>query len=196
MTPMRYVAIDCETTSRDEETGQILEIGLVAETDWVQPVEELPSLRLLLWHPFIKGEPFALAMNVGLLRELADDEKAPVSTAVTPGQAVNRIKAFIETQFGADAKVVLGGTNAAGFDVQFLRRLPGWKQQIRHRAGVLCTGTMWFDPATDDRLPDTAECLRRAGVTNPKPHSALDDARAVVAMVRARYAVKEGRVAA
>lgn len=194
---MPYLSIDTESTGLDADNCRLLEIGAVAELDWVTPVEALPSFRVLLYYPFYTGEPTALAMNAILFAEIAADGP----DVVTPSVAVQKLHDFIALHFGkresGEAETVtLAGKNCSAFDLPFLRKLPTWKDRIRHRNRVLDVGNLWFNPATDDRLPDTAECLRRAGVTNPKPHSALDDARAVVAMVRARYAVKEGRVAA
>jgi oligoribonuclease len=180
----RYLAIDLETTGLDPETCQILELAAVVETDWGTPVEELPTLRLLVSHDVYRGEPFALAMHADIFRAhcrpWADRERDTID-----GKFLAAKLASFAWGHGLGTPT-LAGKNLGTFDLRFLERLPGWKS-FRHRRRIIDPGVLWFDPATDEQLPDTPECLRRAGITNDRPHSAVHDCRAVIELVRAAY---------
>lgn len=192
---LTYLSVDTETTGLDPERCQVLEVAAVAETDWTTPVEELPYLRLLVRHQVTTGEPAALAMNRRLLEELC----APGLDAVAPNSVADRLGEFVGMNFGSGGRhlpwLTLAGKNLAGFDFRFFRRLPNWAgswfdRAVRHR--VLDVGTLYLDPLSDAGLPDTAECRRRAGLAGGPAHTALEDARDVVRMVRARFANVEG----
>lgn len=76
---MKYTSIDIETTGVDDEKDQILSIGLVIEdTLNIKPVDELPSLHLVIVRDRLEGNVFALNMNskiIELLKEyqVSDD---------------------------------------------------------------------------------------------------------------------------
>lgn len=184
----RYAAIDLETTGLDPETCQILELACVVETDWVTPVEELPSLRLYVSHDVYRGEPRALAMHARIFeahcRPWVDREFDTVDAKYLAAKLWSFIGVNMPT-----GTPTLAGKNLGMFDMRFLERLPNWKSaNHRHRHRVIDPGNLWFDPATDDAVPDTAECLKRAGLTNDRPHTALADCHAVVGLVRAAFA--------
>jgi oligoribonuclease len=192
-----YIAIDIETTGLDPATCQVIEFAAVAETDWRTPVADLPSLRLLVDHGEIRGQPAALAMNARLIAELC--RPAPARNSLTRGwpAATERVdgtwlglafRRFVERTFGPGTRrVTVAGKNVATFDLRFLERLPGWpKDRVRHR--VIDPGVLWWRPGDDAAVPDTAACMARAGVTNDRPHEALADCHAVIEMVRARFA--------
>jgi hypothetical protein len=60
---------------------------------------------------------------------------------------------------------------------------------FRHR--LIDAGNLWWEPATDDALPDTASCLARAKLCADGQHEALTDARNVVKLVRRWYAHRD-----
>lgn len=183
---LRYCAIDLETTGLDPERCQVIELAAVVETDWQCPVEELPFIRFLVSHDEIRGQPFALNMNARILEELAKPFESRTAMVVSESSAARLVQSLLVGHCGKPAWT-LAGKNVATFDMRFLERLPGWdRTQFRHR--VIDPGSMWMLP-TDDRVPDTNECMRRAGVTNDHPHSALHDCYAVIEMVRARHLV-------
>jgi inhibitor of KinA sporulation pathway (predicted exonuclease) len=82
-------------------------------------------------------------------------------------------------------KLNVAGKNYASFDARFLRRLPRWDD-------VIPTAHRTIDPAilfyreSDEKLPGTELCCERAGI---KPygtaHTAIDDAKTVIQLVRA-----------
>ena len=182
--PAKYLSIDIETTGLDPETCQILEVAAVAETgEWDRPVEALPFLRLLVGHAEIRGQAAALALNARLVAELADDPRK----ATSPAAVAWKLREFASEHLGPDTPT-LAGKNLGTFDLRFLRRLPGWDNDFPHRRRVIDPGVLWFDPMADETVPDTTECMRRAGVTNDRPHEALSDCRAVVELIRRGYA--------
>jgi oligoribonuclease (3'-5' exoribonuclease) len=64
--PVRYVAIDIETTGLDPETCQILELGAVID-DLVSPIESLPRFSIIVKYEIYTGQAGALVMNRDLL---------------------------------------------------------------------------------------------------------------------------------
>lgn len=180
---LKYVALDVETTGRDPSKHQVLELALVVETDWATPVADLPCLRLTVDHPLICGELKALAMNRDLLAEICQR-----GGDANRRDAWGKVRLFLSKFFRSDEKVTVAGKNAAGFDLPFCKAtFEGWeRRRFYHR--VLDVGSLYVDPFADACLPDTAECMRRAGLPGAVPHTALDDARLVVQMVRRHFA--------
>lgn len=68
---MKYISIDIETTGIDPELDQILSIGLVIEdTLDIKPIDELPSLHLVITNDRLQGNVFALDMNRDIIKLL------------------------------------------------------------------------------------------------------------------------------
>lgn len=190
---MNYVSIDIETTGLDPDKHQILQVGMVIDGHSFRerPVEELPAISVLIKHDAIVGEPYALAMNVELLRRI--DRKD--SGALWPCFADKLLESFLADHLGddiksvegrrfltEDQKVIAAGKNFAGFDRQFMRRhLHVVEKRFRHRS---------LDPAIlflqmgEDRPPSLGQCLERAGLPAVVSHDAVADARQVCALLR------------
>lgn len=185
--PAKFVSIDIETTARSPERGQVIEFAAVVEPgDWLTPVEDLPALHCFIQHDLLTGEAEALAMNARIIAELAKPAAERRSASHRPAILVRWLHAFLDRHLGP-ARWTVAGKNFATFDARFLERLPGWEPaNWRHR--VIDPAVLWFDPTTDDRLPDTAECLYRAGLPVDGRHEALEDARNVVKLIRRAYA--------
>jgi hypothetical protein len=78
--------------------------------------------------------------------------------------------------------ITLTGKNAASFDLRFLRRLDGWRRlPFSHR--LIDPGSLYLRP-TDNGVPNTEECLKRAGIDKEVSHDALDDAYDVCKLIR------------
>jgi oligoribonuclease (3'-5' exoribonuclease) len=190
----KYVSIDVETTGLDPSRHQILELAMVVETDWQTSPESLPTLHYIVQHDELTGTPTALAMNAELVRQLT--ERPTLRRAPTSGShdLARTVREFLIANFGDPARsgkrvVTAAGKNLA-FDLGFLGRLPHWPAELfRHR--VIDAGNLWWEPARDDKLPDTALCLSRAGLLPVRAHDALEDSRAVVKLVRRWYAHRE-----
>jgi hypothetical protein len=85
---------------------------------------------------------------------------------------------------GIDPKSVqAAGKNFASFDMQFLYRLPGFTSVIKFRHRVLDPAILYWQPE-DERLPDSKTCYERAGIDTKVAHTAVEDALAVVRLIR------------
>jgi len=171
-----YVSIDIETTGLDPDTCQILEIGAVID-DWTTPVDELPVFHCYIDNGEIVGQPYALAMNTNILRAIA--ERKGKHVAVVASCLWNWLCAN-GLQQGPDT---FAGKNFAKFDLQFLKYLPGWDRlEICHRS--IDPGMLFWNPAIDNGVPSTEVCMERAGLTGPVAHTAVEDAKTVVELIR------------
>lgn len=176
-----YVSIDLETTGLNPESCQILEIGLVVD-DWVSPIEELPTLRLLVEHKRIVGEPFALQMNQKILHSLAVKD---ASLNYVKAENACEVMAHWLDKVGINPKkIVAAGKNFASFDLQFLKRLPYFDDNLifHHRS---YDPAMWFMDFAEDELPPAmSTCMKRACIEGEVTHSAVEDAIVVVKLMR------------
>lgn len=181
---MNYISIDIETTGLDPETCQILEIGAVIDND------ELPTFQCFIDNGLIVGEPFALQMNQQILKSIADgDGKILKPEEVVPAflewlyenDLVDRTWNYI---YNFKNHLTFAGKNVGTFDLQFLKKLPGWDRvKVRHR--TIDPGMLYWNPVIDDcNVPSMTECLRRAGLDDTVSHRAVDDALAVIELIR------------
>jgi DNA polymerase III epsilon subunit-like protein len=175
---MRYAAIDIETTGLDAARCQILEIGCVVETDWKTPVEELPTFRALVHPGRIEGELPALVMNAGLLKEIVESPSESKVLRVAIGQ----LSDFLIGLFGKGS-ITIAGKNFAAFDLRFLRQCDEWCW-VHHKHRFIDVGNLWWHPEVDTCLPSLVECRDRAGTPFRSAHSAVEDCRCVVELVR------------
>ncbi len=134
-----YISIDIETTGLNPDTCQILEIGAVFE-DWKTPVNELKTFNYYVFNTPVVGEHFALSMphNVRIMRYIAT-HKAGVHI-LKEGEVVHELAEWlISIKFPVRGESFTpAGKNFGSFDLQFLKRLPGWDSKInvgpsRHR---------------------------------------------------------------
>lgn len=186
-----YVSIDIETTGLDPERCQILEIGAIID-DWVSPVESLPMFHCYVDHGLYHGEPYALGLNVKILNILANRENLKDHEVFYfPGQVAAYFNGFL-AHYGVDPKrVPAAGKNFASFDRQFLERLPKFKDLVRFNHRVLDPAMLFVDFENDDGLPDTKTCMKRAGIGGEVAHTALEDARVVIELIRIGRQVRE-----
>jgi oligoribonuclease (3'-5' exoribonuclease) len=188
---MIIASIDIETTGLDPDLDQILEFACVIENFDVldlSSVEDLPFFHCYITHPRIFGNPFALHMNANILGILSGRTTTD-QAILTLDEFIDTFDAFIFNTIPGNESVIPAGKNFGGFDQQFLRRVKGWgdickDRKFSHRA---------LDPAPlclehDDKvLPNLQVCLERSGLTNTVTHTALDDARDVLRVLRAKY---------
>lgn len=174
-----YVSIDIETTGLDPENCQIIQFAAVLD-DWQTPVDELPWFGGLVYHEKIVGEPYALAMNAALLKQIAEGDPADM---LHPASLTQLFRNWL-LQHGVSLKekVLAAGKNFAGFDLQFLKRLPS-PIQFKHR--FFDPGMLFWNPIEDvDGPPDTKKCMERALLSGEVAHTALEDARVVCKLIR------------
>lgn len=187
LTPkMPYVSIDIETTGLDPATCQVLEVGAIID-DWKTPIYQLPEFRRVLAYKKIAGDPFALAMNAGLLRIIAnppekDDPNQVVCCA--PSVVGGDFADWLRMHNIDPTDVQAAGKNFASFDRQFLERLPDFNQYVKFRHRTLDPAMLFWRPSEDERLPSSKTCYERAGLGGKVMHTSIADARAVVQLMR------------
>ena len=180
---MKYVSLDLETSGLDTSFCQILEIGAVVD-DLDKPHNpELVAgdfFHCYVTHPKIVGQPYALMMNADIIKVIAEGKHQNLKT---PDEAADALKKWLQFHFGSSSKVTAAGKNFQGFDKPFLEaQFPKTDFLFHHRCFDATTS---FYQKGDKALPDLKTCLERANITLPfKLHTALDDARAVIALLR------------
>ena len=176
---MPYVSIDIETTGLDPATCQTLEMGAVVD-DWKTPIDQLPRFRRVLTYETVTGSPYAMALNADLLKQIAN----PQSDFCKPEELGEQFAAWIRANGLDPMHLQAAGKNFASFDMQFLNRLSGFAQVVKFRHRVLDPAILHWRPLEDDKLPDSKTCYERAGLDNKVAHTAVEDALAVVRLVR------------
>jgi oligoribonuclease (3'-5' exoribonuclease) len=169
----KYVAIDTETTGLDPKSSLILEIAAVVDSIH-EPLENAVKFHCIIAMEHIYGGPFALGMNHEILDIMARKKDHPDILFLNYDEAAAALCKFLKENF--EDTPTPAGKNFAGFDRAFLRELPGGdKIKLRHRA--IDVGELWWEPTTDGfDIPDSQECLRRAGIDRPVTHRAMPDA--------------------
>jgi hypothetical protein len=181
---MKYVSIDIETTGLDPDTCQVLEFGAVLE-DWQRPVAQLPTFRRVIHHKQIVGTPFALALNAGLLRQM---ETASL-VRCAPESLGREFHVWLLQHDVDPNRVQAAGKNFASFDLQFLKKVPFFNESVKFNHRIIDPGNLFWRPFEDEGLPGSAICMERAGIDGKVAHTAVEDAIAVVKMIR--YAVSQ-----
>ncbi len=176
-----YVSIDIETTGLDPETCQTLEIGAVFD-DWTLPIRDLPTFHCYMVHKQIIGTPFGLALNADILRRLSDPQ--PGEDFLLPHEVADAWAAWMgRCGWDLSTGITPAGKNFASFDRQFLKRLPDFEKKVRLHHRTLDPAMLFWLPS-DDKLPDSKTCYERAGMNPKVAHTALEDALAVVQLIR------------
>jgi oligoribonuclease len=147
-----------------------------------KPIHELPVYHRLVYHKEYRGSAYALAMNANLLRHLSG-EREPWWR--DPDQVADDFAAWLRDACGWDGKTALApaGKNFASFDRQFLRRLPRFEQVMRLSHRTIDPAILFLRP-DDEKLPDSKTCYERAGLDSKVAHTAVEDALAVVRLIR------------
>jgi DNA polymerase III alpha subunit (gram-positive type) len=179
---LKYVSIDIETTGLNPDTCQVLELGAVIE-DWISPIDKLPTFRRILFNKPIVGEPFALALNANLLKLIANPPTELEYLFVKPDDLGYDFANWL-SQNNIDPKHIQpAGKNFAAFDAQFLNRLSRFNEYVKFNHRTI-DPSMLFWHLDDEGLPGTKECMERAGIDGKVAHTAVEDAIAVIKMVR------------
>lgn len=177
-----YISIDLETTGLDERRCQILEFAAVL---WAndEPIVDQPTFHSIV-RPKVEivGEPYALTMNGIIIDYILDPDgfdpngfqihnprwsKPPLSI----NKVLRQFREWVLTHFEGTSiqRFHPIGSNFSGFDLQFLKRLPTWCDDLTsHR----CINTT-FLRATRQGVGTTPVRHDIPG----EPHEALYDAR-------------------
>jgi DNA polymerase III epsilon subunit-like protein len=179
---MKYVSIDLETTGLDWETCQVLEFGAVID-DEVTPIDQLPTFQRIIRRDEVIGSPYAMWLNAELLMKIANADKLPTERFCTEHDLGPQFADWLGKNGIDPDHVVAAGKNFASFDANFLRRVSSFERCVHFKYRVLDPAQLFVLP-TDTELPSTAECLRRAGLPDDVAHTAVEDALAVVKLLR------------
>lgn len=185
---INYLSIDVETTSLDPQTGVLLEVGAVYEDRSGRPIEDLPTYRAVIRHQKIYGEPVAIAMNAGLISQIAYNEFSPIGgenvheAILRPGDLQESFFAWVNRTCGPD-NVIIAGKNFWKLDYPFLlteMTRVAFERRFSHR--MIDPGMLYFNGEKPLSLVD---CLKQIGRQPRQLHSAVGDARDVVEIIRA-----------
>lgn len=180
--PKTYASVDTETTGLNPDSCQILELGIVLD-DWLRPINELPVFHCYVLHELYVGEPFALQMNAEILKIISAKDKHPEFKFIPFDEVSYAMRDFFSENGINPSRIPVAGKNFAGFDRQFLRRLPG-SEVVQWNQRVYDPGMLFWKPQEDDSPPDTKKCMKRAGIEGEVAHTAVADALVVVQLVR------------
>ncbi len=171
---MKYISIDIETTGLDPEKHQILEFAAVLEdTENQAPLLQLPTFhRLIRWED-ITVSNYWRRMHYQLFIDI--DKGAGICTTI--GQLSGHFCAWLNSN-KVPLNYNVAGANFAGFDAQFLKKVPDFPPWFYR---VIEVGSMYFDSKLG-QLPSLSEIVGVA-VT----HRALEDALDVVKAIRRYY---------
>ncbi len=188
---MKYCSIDIETTGLDPEKHNIVEFGCVIDdTDKpFEPISALPSFHTYNVLDDYIGQPYALSMHSTIFKRISD--KDPAFNYSYNGKMGSEFFKFLksngfeENEFGK-IYVNCAGKNFGTFDLQFLNRytdIRDYRIKFRHR--IIDPSVLYFR-YDDNELPDMEKCLERAGLRSTVSHTAIEDAKDVIRLIR-RY---------
>lgn len=183
---MKYVSIDIETTGLDPETCDVLEFGAVLD-DLENPkaIEDLPKWHCYFVKEAYMGQPYALSMHPHIFRRIATKEEG-YHYHRPMGFAYMFKKFLLENGYEMQEDRVYinaAGKNFAAFDLPFLERKTDLKKHIKIRHRILDPSSMYLRIG-DEALPGTEECLKRANLDSTVAHTAIEDAIAVIKLIR------------
>jgi oligoribonuclease len=201
---MIYCAIDIETTGLDPKIHDIIEFAAILDDlRNPRPLTELPVFHSYFKKEYYVGDAFALSMHAEIFRKIANPPEPVISTQKVLEQTmlvtdlpVAFCNWLARNNHPYDEKkkvftVNVSGKNAAGFDIPFLKAKSNWTPYIHFRHRVVDPGSLYFNPAIDDQLPDSKICMERAGLSGDVKHNAVEDALVVVKLLRNKFCQSE-----
>ena len=178
----KYCSIDVETTGLDPENCDLIEVGAVVDDlDNMLGMDALPRFHCYVAKKSYRGEPYALSMHGTIFRRIAD--RTPGYLYLPEADVVSHLHSFLWKHLQSIDKIVVAGKNFLGLDRPFLSKLPGF-QRLNFHHRPLDPGMLYWNPKSDKEVPGTKECLIRAGLPNEVAHTAVEDALAVVSLLR------------
>jgi len=173
-----YISIDIETTGTDPERHQILEIGAVYNRQEVD-VMSCPVFHGVVDPGEIFGSALALNMNARLIERIAKGGGDPLGLVM---EGLMDWVRDLRNTFGIDYFHLIG-KNVGAFDLQFLKRVPGWRGDYfsyRH----LEVGSLYSTPEGINSQADLYTALATDAKIEGNPHEALYDARVALELGR------------
>ncbi len=180
---MRYVSLDLETGGLSRENTQILEVAaILKDSEKVEQYHECPRLRMLI-RPAGPGgtylvEPLAAAWHCELFKEIAETQVV----AMVPEEQINKFIMAWCLKNGLKDNITFAGKNFATFDLDFLLSRGG-DCPLKYHRRVLDPANM-YARVSDSVLPNTDECIKRAGLQAGPPHMGLSDAWDVIRLIQ------------
>lgn len=185
-----YVAVDLETTGTDENYCQVLEFGAVID-DWHTPIDQLPRFHryiqphdVINGQPYIYGQPYALALNVEIIRKLTNGDPVTKAEMCTEEELGLHFATWLADHDIDPSHVTASGKNFTGFDLQFLKQVAGFAEYVHFDHRAIDPAIFYWRPDIDTRLPSTKTCLERAGLDGRVAHTAIEDCISVIQLVR------------
>jgi oligoribonuclease (3'-5' exoribonuclease) len=181
---MKYASIDIETTGVNEDTCNVIEIGIVVDDlKDPKPLDELPTEHCYVLPPDegYSGEPYALSMHSDIfyrIANLVDDYNY-----LEPREVGPYLYKFLDKHF-PNQDVVAAGKNFGSFDLQFLKKLPNFSNHVNFHHRTLDPSGYYVDLIEDSVPPNLKKCLERAKIEGEIAHTALEDALDVVRLIR------------
>ena len=203
---MKYLSLDIETSSLSPSTGQVLELGVVIDdlsvkvdrADLEEYLEQLPKFHCYIKHPNVVGEHYAVSMHNRIWQVLAkesvyrtfNNNLLPEGAIVEERDVYKYLGRFLKEHgliTDSSNKVTVAGKNVAGFDIPWLKTIPGFNCINPNYSGLLYkfshkvidVGPLWLK-YTDSEPPSLDECLQRAGINKTVDHTAVGDALDVI----------------
>lgn len=199
---MKFFSIDIETTGLDPDFCKTLEVAAVYcdLNDLETPVEDLPYFHRYILHDVIVGQPYACSMHrdifikidEGLVRRSDYPNQLSLKNEfLYPQEVGEEFSGWLQT-LGFNGRITAAGKNFGSFDYQFLKALPGFTDAVNIRHRSIDPGMLYLTHE-DDCVPDTTQCMIRAGIdVSRMTHTALDDSRVVVDLIR--EARRQGKI--
>lgn len=189
---MIYTSIDIETTGIDPYLHQVIEFAAIVEDTSKQlPFEKIPKFHFVV-RPYgdIIGQPIALSMNKRIFDILGNPKSSSIDI-ITPDELSRTFGQWIKTNViskTVDNRLTVAGKNFGTFDKLFLEKLPDWKESVpSFHQRIIDPGTLYCDFTKDEVIPNTEECMKRAGLIQENAHNALYDAWNVIQLLRKKY---------
>ena len=164
------IIVDIETTAIEPENGMILQFAAM-QYKYKSRVQPHLKLNFNDCNTHLYGDAAAILMNMELIRSIKDGNW-DCSISELSSKFVSWLKAG---GWNGVEKLTIAGKNVAKFDVPWLQYHSDIFQEVSIHNRRLDVGNLYYKPATDLGVPDTTECLRRAGINKHSKHDALED---------------------
>jgi oligoribonuclease (3'-5' exoribonuclease) len=208
--------IDTETTAIKPENGELLSFACVLEdTNNIKPVEELPFFYCVFRHSTLKGEPYALNMNKGLIQEISEGKskdllnienftfkfnrflrnngleshpEIEVQVEMASGNLNSISRMVVDPNFKNPVKVKACGKNFGTFDKGWIeQKIPDFNTFFQFNHRVMDVGPLFVDFKNDEWILNLSDCMHRAGVQGKVTHNALQDCYDLIKVLRTKY---------
>ncbi len=173
------VSFDLETTGLNPDTCQVLEVGAVAYDPEKDDV--LGEFHQIVKHNVVRGEPYALAMNSDLLRQMADKYHLDYNGELATLALFKGWLGAMRLKAGAEGKPHALGFNVGAFDLQWKLDGQKLKSLFHHRCVEMGSYLAGFH---DVDFPESSKDAFRNILARDVPHSALEDAKGALEIYR------------